>query len=73
MACRIMSVQLMAHMFVPTYHLKIKFYLLEEKVYQHKISWPLVVSTYNSCLCGQDGKAVHMIRVFFLRLLTIAI
>jgi hypothetical protein len=63
----------MAHMFVLAYHPIIKFHLLEEKVYQHKMSWLLEVSTCNSCLCGQDGKVMHTIRVFFLRLLTIAI
>jgi len=72
-ACRIVSVQLMEHMFVPAYHLQIKFHLLDEKVYQHKMLWLLVVSTCNSYSCGQDGKAVHTIHVFFLRLLTVAI
>ena len=73
MACRIVSVQLMALMSVPAYHLKIKFYLLKEKVYRHKMSWSLVVSKCNSCLCGQDEKTVHTIRVFFFKLLTIAV
>ena len=65
--------QLMAHMFVPTYYLIIKFHLLEEKVYQYKILWFIVVLTCSLRLYGQDRKAVHMIHVFFLRLLTIAV
>jgi hypothetical protein len=36
-ACRIVLVQLMEHMFVHAYQLQIKFHLLEEKVYQHKM------------------------------------
>jgi hypothetical protein len=69
-SCRIVSVQLIAHMFVSTYHLIIKFYLLEEKVYIYKMSWLLVVSTCSSCLCGQDWKTEHTIR---LRLLTVVV
>ncbi|KAJ6855126.1 protein ALP1-like [Populus alba x Populus x berolinensis] len=37
----------MEHIFVPAYHLQIKFHLLEEKMYQHKMSWLHVVSTCN--------------------------
>jgi hypothetical protein len=72
-SCRIVSVQLIAHMFVSTYHLIIKFYLLKEKVYRYKMSWLLVVSTCSTCLCGQDWKTEHTIRIFFLRLLTVVV
>jgi len=69
-SCRIVSIQLMTHMFMLAYYLINKFYLLEEKMYRHKMSWLLVVSTCSQCLCGQDGKIIHTIHIFFLRLLT---
>ena len=70
---RIVSVQLIEHMFMLAYQSKIKLYFLEEKASQPKILWLLVVSICNLPLYGQDGKAVHMTHIFFMMLLTIII
>jgi hypothetical protein len=57
---------LMEHMYQLKFFYKNKYHILVEKELLLRMLWLFVIFGYVSPLFGLDGKALHMIHIFFL-------